>query len=127
MAHRDGRSLLLIDDEPAQSRLIEAIAARAGWRVIRVRDIDQAMDVLSGRHAQSVDVVLIDQWAADDSAAAIVRELRANFAQLPLMVLTAQDSTEHAVKAMRAGATDFLIKPIELSSRVNVLQRHCPE
>ena len=112
MAHRDGRSLLLIDDEPAQSRLIEAIAARAGWRVIRAHDVDQAMDVLSGRHAQSVDVVLIDQWAADDSAAALVRELRANFAQLPLMVLTAQDSTEHAVKAMRAGATDFLIKPI---------------
>jgi DNA-binding NtrC family response regulator len=112
MPLRDGRSLLLIDDEPAQSRLIEAIAARAGWRVIRATDIEQATAVLSGPHAQLVDVVLIDQWSADDQGADIIRQLRANFAQLPVMILTAQNSIEHAVEAMRAGATDFLIKPI---------------
>ncbi len=111
MALRADRSLLLIDDEPAQSRLIEAIAARAGWRVIRATNLDQAMAVLHGPQAQSVDVILIDQWAPSDSAS-IVAELRANFAQLPIMVLTAQNSTAEAVEAMRAGATDFLIKPI---------------
>ena len=112
MALRGERSLLLIDDEPAQSRLIEAIAARAGWRVIRAADLDQAMEVLEGPGARSIDVVLIDQWSPDSSGAELVRALRASFAHLPVMILTAQNSSEKAVEAMRAGATDFLIKPI---------------
>jgi DNA-binding NtrC family response regulator len=112
MPLRADRSLLLIDDEPAQSRLIEAIAARAGWRVTRVNAIEQAMEILDGPNARSIDVVLIDQWSPDNSGADIVRELRATFAQLPVMILTAQNSSAHAVEAMRAGATDFLIKPI---------------
>jgi len=112
MAHRADRSLLLIDDEPAQSRLIEAIAARAGWRVTRATDLETAMGVLEGPGARSIDVILIDQWSADDSGAELVRELRRTFAQLPVMILTAQNSSEQAVEAMRAGATDFLIKPI---------------
>ena len=112
MAHRADRSLLLIDDEPAQSRLIEAIAARAGWRVTRATDLETAMGVLEGPGARSIDVILIDQWSADDSGAELVRELRRTFAQLPVMILTAQNNSEQAVEAMRAGATDFLIKPI---------------
>lgn len=112
MPHRDGRSLLLIDDEPAQSRLIEAIAARAGWRVIRATDLEEAMGVLAGPRAQVIDVVLIDQWSADDQGTEIIRELRTSFTHLPVMILTAQNSIDHAVEAMRAGATDFLIKPI---------------
>jgi DNA-binding NtrC family response regulator len=112
MALRTERSLLLIDDEPAQSRLIEAIAARAGWRVTRVSDFEQATAILGGPRARLIDVVLIDQWAPDNSGAELVRALRENFAQLPVMIMTAQDSSEQAVEAMRAGATDFLIKPI---------------
>ena len=112
MALRTERSLLLIDDEPAQSRLIEAIAARAGCRVTRVTDLEQATALLDGPRARLIDVVLIDRWAPDNSGAELVRALRENFAQLPVMIMTAQDSSEQAVEAMRAGATDFLIKPI---------------
>ncbi|MGE0773664.1 MAG: sigma-54-dependent transcriptional regulator [Sphingomonadaceae bacterium] len=112
MSHRTDRSLLLIDDEPAQSRLIEAIAARAGWRVTRATDLETAMGVLEGPNARSIDVVLIDQWSPDGSGPDLIRALRASFAQLPVMILTAQDSSAQAVEAMRAGATDFLIKPI---------------
>jgi DNA-binding NtrC family response regulator len=112
MAHRNDRSLLLIDDEPAQSRLIEAIAARAGWRVTRATDLETAMGVLEGPNARSIDVVLIDQWSPDGSGPELIRTLRASFSQLPIMILTAQDSSAQAVEAMRAGATDFLIKPI---------------
>jgi DNA-binding NtrC family response regulator len=112
MALRTERSLLLIDDEPAQSRLIEAIAARAGWRVTRASDIDHAIAILDGPNARSIDVVLIDQWSSDNIGAELVRTLRETFAQLPVMILTAQNSSEQAVEAMRAGATDFLIKPI---------------
>lgn len=122
MPHRADRSLLLIDDEPAQSRLIEAIAARAGWRVTRATDLETAMGVLEGPSARSIDVVLIDQWSADDSGADLVRELRQSFAQLPVMILTAQNSSEQAVEAMRAGATDFLIKPIAPDRLLSALE-----
>jgi DNA-binding NtrC family response regulator len=122
MPHRADRSLLLIDDEPAQSRLIEAIAARAGWRVTRATDLETAMGVLEGPSARSIDVILIDQWSADDSGAELVRELRQSFAQLPVMILTAQNSSEQAVEAMRAGATDFLIKPIAPDRLLSALE-----
>jgi DNA-binding NtrC family response regulator len=112
MPHRNDRSLLLIDDEPAQSRLIEAIAARAGWRVTRATDLETAIGVLEGPNARSIDVVLIDQWSPDGTGPELIRALRASFSQLPIMILTAQDSSAQAVEAMRAGATDFLIKPI---------------
>jgi DNA-binding NtrC family response regulator len=112
MPRNAGRTLLLIDDEPAQGRLIAAIAARAGWRVTCAADLAEGLSALEGPNARSIDVILIDQWSPEDEDADAIKTLRARFAQLPIMVLTARNSIEHAVNAMRAGATDFLIKPI---------------
>ncbi len=121
MTRQNGRTLLLIDDEPAQARLIGAIATRAGWRVARASDFDDALQIIEGAYAQSIDAVLLDQWAPDESGAQIVRELRKRFNQLPIVILTAQNSIERVVEAMRAGATDFLIKPIAPDSLLAAL------
>ncbi len=112
MSRQADRTLLLIDDEPAQSRLIAAIAARGGWRVLRAATIDEARKLMEGANARPVDVVLIDQWSPDEIGANLIQKLRTYYGQMPIMVLTAQNSIAHAVEAMRAGASDFLIKPI---------------
>jgi DNA-binding NtrC family response regulator len=103
------RTLLLIDDEPAQRRLVAAIGARAGWRMVTAADPDAAMALLA---EQPVDAVLIDQWSPDPDGAALISTIRGERPALPIVMLTALSSVAIAVEAMRAGASDFLVKPI---------------
>jgi len=107
-----GRALLLIDDEPAQGRLVTAIAARAGWRTQRAANGDAARALLAAGQPGLIDAVIVDHWRPGLADCALIAELRAAQPYLPILVLTAQSSVDLAVEAMRAGATDFLVKPI---------------
>lgn len=110
---RDGiPMLLLIDDEPAQRRLVSALAARAGWRTIFAQDGETAIATLGTQDGLRLDAVLLDQWSPDYDPASLIREIRARRPALPVLVLTAHNDVAVAVDAMRAGATDYLSKPI---------------
>ena len=104
------RMVMLVDDEPAQVRLVAALAARAGWRTVIAGDCETAIAMLGTRDGMMLDAVLIDR--AGDEVAPLIVELRARRPALPILVLTANSSVEVAVAAMRAGASDFLAKPI---------------
>lgn len=104
--------LLLIDDEPAQKRLISAIAARSGWRTIFASDASIARATLGTRDGMQLDAVLIDQWNPQIRPVEILAQIRAQRPSLPVLVLTSQNNVLDAVEAMRAGATDYLVKPI---------------
>jgi len=106
------RCLLLIDDEPAQRRLVSAIGARAGWWVRGASDVETAQKMLSDPQEPQFDAILLDLWLPGEEGAQQIREIRALRPNLPLLVLTAQTSVATAVEAMRAGANDFLVKPI---------------
>ena len=112
MPHEAMRTLLLIDDEPAQGRLIAAIAARAGWRTLRAESAGDALLLLGSDGGAAVDAVLIDYWAPDSDGIDIVARVIEHGAERPVLVITAQSRISIAVGAMRAGATDFLTKPI---------------
>jgi DNA-binding NtrC family response regulator len=112
MQRDQARTLLLIDDEPAQGRLVGAIAARAGWRMLKAGDGDAARAILASEQGAAVDLILLDHWAPGADDAGLIAELRAEHPDVPILMLTAQTSVELAVDAMRAGATDFLVKPI---------------
>jgi DNA-binding NtrC family response regulator len=106
------RCLLLIDDEPAQRRLVTAIGARAGWWVRGAADVDSAREVLHGEESGDVKAILVDHWLTGEEGAAQIREIRAIRPDLPLLVMTAETCVSAAVDAMRAGAHDFLVKPL---------------
>lgn len=112
MTEGDERLLMLIDDEPAQSRLICALAAREGWRCIVVPDAEAAFNTLRSREGQTIAAVLLDQWVPGDEACALIADLKRIRPLTPILMLTASASPLLAVEAMRAGATDYLIKPI---------------
>ncbi|MET4898055.1 sigma-54 dependent transcriptional regulator [Sphingomonadaceae bacterium jetA1] len=112
MTRNGQRLLLLIDDEPAQRRLIAALAQRGGWRTVFATDADMAASVLGSAQGHELDAVLIDHWAQGADATALIAECHALRPELPILMLTANDSVEQAVAAMRAGATDFLVKPL---------------
>ena len=106
------RCLLLIDDEPAQRRLITAIGARAGWWVRGASDVEAAQAMLLDPAEPPFDAILMDLWLQGDEGLALIRQIRMLRPHIPLLVLTTQSSTAAAVEAMRAGANDFLVKPI---------------
>ena len=106
------RCLLLIDDEPAQRRLVSAIGARAGWWVMGAPDVDSAQKLLAGEEGRDVDAILLDHWLPGEAGVELIRQIREARPDLPLLILTAQTSVAVAVDAMRAGANDFLVKPL---------------
>jgi DNA-binding NtrC family response regulator len=110
---RDGiPMLMLIDDEPAQCRLVSALAARAGWRTILARDGETAIATLGTQDGMRLDAIVLDQWSPDYEPAGLIREIRERRPALPILILTAHNNVAIAVEAMRAGATDYLSKPI---------------
>ena len=112
MADAPERLLMLIDDEPAQSRLISALAGREGWRTLVVGDAETAIATLGTRQGMQLAAIILDQWVPGDDAANLIAELRSRRPALPILMLTASASPMLAVDAMRAGATDYLIKPV---------------
>jgi DNA-binding NtrC family response regulator len=106
------RCLLLIDEEPAQRRLVSAICGRAGWWVRGASDVDAAQKMLADPEEPKIDAILLDHWLQGEAGNEIIRQIRAMKPELPLLVVTAQTSVAAAVDAMRAGANDFLVKPL---------------
>jgi DNA-binding NtrC family response regulator len=112
MTRNGQRLLLLIDDEPAQRRLVAALAARGGWRSVFANDAEMGIAQLGTQDGMQLDAILIDHWAAQEDATRLIADLRERRPALPILMLTANGSVAHAVEAMRAGATDFLVKPL---------------
>ena len=106
------RCLLLIDDEPAQRRLVTAIGARAGWWVRGASDFDAAKKMFEDPQEPKFDAILLDHWLPGEAGTELIREIRTTRPDLPLLVLTAQNDVAVAVDAMRAGASDFIVKPL---------------
>ena len=112
MSDAEPRLVMLIDDEPAQSRLISAIAARDGWRTVVASDAETAIATLGTREGMQLSAILLDQWVPGDDACELIQELKERRPALPILMLTASASPLLAVEAMRAGASDYLVKPV---------------
>ena len=61
------RSLLLVDSDPAERRLVSATASRAGWSVVTAADNDSAAGLLQGPHGREVRAALLSSWRAETS------------------------------------------------------------
>ena len=108
----DTRLLLLIDDEPAQGRLVSALAAREGYRAVIAGTSEEAVERLRSEEGKEISVILLDQWVPGENACDLIREMRELRPDIPVLLLTASTSPLLAVEAMRAGAADYLVKPV---------------
>src|SRR3546814_4497082 len=95
--------------------------SRGGWRSVIAGDTDTALARLGTQEGMALDAVLVDQGAPGAPIAEFVAELRRWRPALPLIVITMRNGVEVAVAAMRAGASDFVQKPIadRKSTRLN--------
>jgi DNA-binding NtrC family response regulator len=111
MREEPTRSLLLLDSDADERRLVSAIAARAGWSVVGAADEEMALALLQGPHGREVRAALLGSWDST-SGPQLIAALRDHRPDLPVIVLSTGDNVYTAVEAMRAGASDFLVRPV---------------
>ncbi|MCD2511198.1 sigma-54-dependent transcriptional regulator [Comamonas endophytica] len=104
-------SILVIDDEPDLRTLYELTLLREGYRVETADCVHEARAQLQ---AQRFDAVLTDMRLPDGLGLELLHELRAQQRPERCVVITAHSSAENAVEALRAGAFDYLSKPVDL-------------
>ena len=103
------KTVLVVDDDPTQRRLIQGVLEREGFLVAAAEGGEQALDrLISGGPA---DVVLLDLVMPGLPGVTTLKEMRARGFTQPVIVLTASGGIDTVVQAMQAGAQDFLVKP----------------
>ena len=103
--------ILIIDDEPDLRTLYELTLLRQGYRVEAAGDLLQARELLK---AHRFDAVITDMRLPDGLGLELLRDLAAQQRPERCVVITAHGSAENAVEALKAGAFDYLTKPVDL-------------
>jgi len=103
--------LLVVDDEPDLLSLYELTLRRAGYQVESAGNLARARERLT---ATRYDGVITDMRLPDGLGTELVREVTRDHPQSRILVITAYGSTDNAVEALKAGAFDYLTKPVDL-------------
>jgi len=110
--------ILVIDDEPDLRTLYELTLLREGYRVEAAGDLAQARALLRDRH---FDAVITDMRLPDGLGLELLREMGSLQRSERCVVITAYGSAENAVEALKAGAFDYLTKPVDLKQLRSVV------
>ncbi len=104
-------SILIVDDDPVQRRLLEAAVTRFGHTAIVVDSGAAGLEVLDGPGARDISVVILDLVMPGLDGIGVLKAMRERDITVPVIVQTAQGGIETVVSAMRHGAFDFVVKP----------------
>jgi len=104
------KTILVVDDDPTQRRLLQAVLERESYAVVHAESGGEAIDRLT--KGGGADVVLLDLVMPGLSGLEALAEMRTAGVTTPVIVLTANGGIETVVKAMQAGAQDFFVKPV---------------
>ena len=106
------KRVLVVDDDPIQRRILEETLKRCGFETRAAANGDQALQVLEGPDAASIALVLLDLVMPGMDGMAVLDRMSRLPAMPPVIVQSAHGSIDAAINAMRAGAADFVIKPV---------------
>lgn len=104
--------ILIVDDEPVQRRLLESSVARMGFEVLAVDSGQAALAVFEDQASPDISAVILDLVMPDLDGMAVLSRLRGKGIMVPVIVQTAQGGIDTVISAMRAGAFDFVVKPV---------------
>ncbi|MFN0191716.1 MAG: sigma-54-dependent transcriptional regulator [Aestuariivirga sp.] len=104
--------VLIVEDDPAQRRILEELVKRFGFDVTAVDGSLKGLEVLNGSTGGGIELIILDLLMPGMDGLEFLEKLQAVRGDLPVIVQTAQGSIETVIKAMRAGADDFVVKPV---------------
>ncbi|RDE06049.1 response regulator transcription factor [Sphingomonas aracearum] len=117
------KTILVIEDDTATAAYLASCLVEAGYRVERAVDGRRGLQVAQQIAPQAV---VLDRMLPELDGLALLEELRAGGADMPVIILSAIGSTDERVRGLRAGSDDYLVKPFamsELLARLEVLFR----
>jgi DNA-binding response OmpR family regulator len=118
--------LLLVEDSGRLRELLTEACHNAGWRIDAVGGLRDAKDAIA---AAVYDLLLIDLGLPDGDGLDLIRDIRREGGDTPILVLTARGAVDERIAGLDAGADDYLVKPFnnrELLARCRALLRRAP-
>ena len=106
------KRVLVVDDDPAQRRILEEVIKRFGYHVSTAESGDKALAALKSDTTGEISLVLLDLVMPGTDGLAVLSAMRSLPKRPPAIVQTAHGSIDAAITAMRAGAVDFVVKPV---------------
>jgi DNA-binding NtrC family response regulator len=105
-------TILIADDDPIQRRLLTEMVKRAGYEPVTVEGGEAAVERIEKSVEPRIDLLILDLVMPDLDGMGVLSRLRDKGLAVPVIVQTAHGSIETVINAMRAGATDFVVKPV---------------
>jgi DNA-binding NtrC family response regulator len=112
------KRILVVEDEDKLRRVIELQLTSAGFEVDKAASAEEGLKVVD-----RADLVLTDLKLPNMDGLELLALIRRQNAQVPVIIMTAYGSVETAVESMKAGATDFLLKPFSLDHLMQVVEK----
>jgi DNA-binding NtrC family response regulator len=105
-------SILIVDDDAVARRLVENMVQKCGYETVVVESGDAAISMLTAPDAPSLDAVVLDLVMPGLDGMGVLAKIREASLNIPVIVQTAHGGIDNVVSAMRAGAQDFVVKPV---------------
>jgi DNA-binding NtrC family response regulator len=105
-------SILIADDDAVQRRLVENMVQKCGYEAVVVDGGDAAIALLTGPDAPAIDAMVLDLVMPGLDGMGVLAKIREAGLNIPVIVQTAHGGIDNVVSAMRAGAQDFVVKPV---------------
>ncbi|MEO6381043.1 MAG: response regulator, partial [Nitrobacter sp.] len=105
-------TILIADDDAVQRRLVENMVQRCGYGTIVVESGDAAIAALTATDAPTIDAIVLDLVMPGLDGMGVLAKIREACISVPVIVQTAHGGIDNVVSAMRAGAHDFVVKPV---------------
>ncbi|MBI5083330.1 MAG: sigma-54-dependent Fis family transcriptional regulator [Acidobacteria bacterium] len=115
-----GKRILVVDDEENLRRVTQLKLQQAGYEAMTASDGAQALEVLA-KHPQ--DLVLTDLKMPGMSGIELLQKIKEEYLEVVVIVVTAYGTIESAVEAMRLGAYDYIIKPVNADALKLIVSR----
>src|ERR1700734_2953435 len=105
-------SILIVDDDAVQRRLVENMVQKCGYEAIVLDSGDAAIAMLTAPDAPAFDALVLDLVMPGLDGMGVLARIREAGLNIPVVVQTAHGGIDNVVSAMRAGAQDFVVKPV---------------
>jgi DNA-binding NtrC family response regulator len=105
-------TILIADDDAVQRRLVENMVQKCGYETLVTDSGDAAIAMLTAPDAQAIDALVLDLVMPGLDGMGVLAKIREAGLTLPVIVQTAHGGIDNVVSAMRAGAQDFVVKPV---------------
>jgi DNA-binding NtrC family response regulator len=105
-------SILIVDDDAVARRLVENMVQKCGYETLVVESGDAALSMLTAPEAPAIDALVLDLVMPGLDGMGVLAKIREAGLNIPVIVQTAHGGIDNVVSAMRAGAQDFVVKPV---------------